>query len=122
MEELKIKQEEISQQFIHKEVEWHKTAVQEEILSGKDSYFPMINMHSLIMTSLGDLLMEMGYRNSPGENALRDKIVDRKAEAETLCAQTDELLSDRKPLHSLKLKSIWVSIESTDAEDDVENP
>ncbi|WP_422450058.1 hypothetical protein [Endozoicomonas sp. ALB091] len=122
MEELKIKQEEISKQFIHKEVEWHKKAVQEEILSGKDSYFPMINMHSLIMTSLGDLLMEMGYRNSPGENALRDKIVARKAEAETLCAQTDELLSDRKTIHSLKLKSIWVSIESADAEDDVENP
>ncbi|MGI2028907.1 hypothetical protein [Endozoicomonas acroporae] len=122
MEELKIKQEEISNQFIHKEVEWHKKAAQEEILSGKDSYFPMINMHSLIMTSLGELLMEMGYRNSPGENALRDKIVAQKAEAETLCTQTDELLSDRKTIHSLKLKSIWVSIESTDAEDDVENP
>ncbi|MGO0305708.1 hypothetical protein ACTL6P_03700 [Endozoicomonas acroporae] len=122
MEELKIKQEEISKQFIHKEVEWHKKAVQEEILSGKDSYFPMINMHSLIMTSLGDLLMAMGYRNSQGENALRDKIVDWKAEAETICAQTDELLCDRKAIHSLKLKSIWVSIESTDAEDDVENP
>ncbi|WP_163371023.1 hypothetical protein [Endozoicomonas acroporae] len=122
MEELKIKQEEISKQFIHKEVEWHKKAAQEEILSGKDSYFPMINLHSLIMTSLGDLLMEMGYRNSQGENTLRDKIVDWKAEAETICAQTDELLSDRKTIHSLKLKSIWVSIESTDAEDDVENP
>ncbi|WBA80786.1 hypothetical protein [Endozoicomonas sp. GU-1] len=120
MEELKIKQEEISQQFIHKEMEWHKKAVQEEILSGKDSYFPMINMHSLIMTSLGDLLMEMGYRNSQGESALRDKIVARKAEAETLCTQTDELLSDRKTIHSLKLKSISVSIESADAEDDVE--
>ncbi|WP_163371018.1 hypothetical protein [Endozoicomonas acroporae] len=122
MEELKIKRKEISQQFIQKEVEWHKKAVQEEILSGKDSYFPMINMHSLIMTSLGDLLMEMGYRNSPGENALRDKIVAQKAEAKTICTQTDELLSDRKTIHSLKLKSIWVSIESTDAEDDVENP
>ncbi|MGI2028906.1 hypothetical protein [Endozoicomonas acroporae] len=121
-EELKIKQEEISKQFIHKEVEWHKKAAQEEILSGKDSYFPMINMHSLIMTSLGDLLMEMGYRNSEGENALRDKIVAQKAEAETMCTQTDELLSDRKTIHSLKLKSISVSIESTDAEDDVENP
>ncbi|MGO0305709.1 hypothetical protein ACTL6P_03705 [Endozoicomonas acroporae] len=121
-EELKMKQEEISQQFIHKEVEWHKKAAQEEILSGKDSYFPMINMHSLIMTSLGDLLMAMGYRNSPGENALRDKIVAQKAEAKTICTQTDELLSDRKTIHSLKLKSIWVSIESTNAEDDVENP
>ncbi|WP_422450057.1 hypothetical protein [Endozoicomonas sp. ALB091] len=122
MEELKIKQEEISKQFIHKEMEWHKKAAQEKILSGKDSFFQMINMHLLIMTSLSDLLMEMGYRNSPGENALRDKIVARKAEAETLCAQTDELLSDRKTIHSLKLKSIWVSIESADAEDDVENP
>ncbi|WP_206680803.1 hypothetical protein [Endozoicomonas acroporae] len=122
MEELKIKQKEISQQFIQKEVEWHKKAVQEEILSGQDSYFPMINLHSLIVTSLGDLLMAMGYRNSPGENALRDKIVDLKAEAENICTQTDELLSDRKTIHSLKLKSIWVSIESTDAEDDVENP
>ncbi|MBO9483901.1 hypothetical protein [Salinisphaera sp. G21_0] len=122
MEELKIKQEEISKQLIHKEVEWHKKAVQEEILSGKDSYFPMINMHSLIMTSLGDLLMEMDYHNSWGENALREKIVARKAEAETICTQTDELLSDRKTIHSLKLKNIWVSIESTDAEDDVENP
>ncbi|WP_422465459.1 hypothetical protein [Endozoicomonas sp. ALC013] len=122
MEELKIKQEEISKQFIHKEMEWLKKAVQEEILSGKDSYFPMINMHSLIVTSLGDLLMEMGYRNSEGENALRDKIVAHKAEAETICTQTDELLCDRKTIHSLKLKSISVSIESADAEDDVENP
>ncbi|MBO9483898.1 hypothetical protein [Salinisphaera sp. G21_0] len=122
LEELKIKQEEISKQLIHKEVEWHKKAVQEEILPGKDSYFPMINMHSLIMTSLGDLLMEMDYHNSWGENALREKIVDRKAKAETICIQTDELLSDRKTVHSLKLKSIWVSIESTDAEDDIENP
>ncbi|MGO0305711.1 hypothetical protein ACTL6P_03715 [Endozoicomonas acroporae] len=122
MEELKIKQEEISKQFIHKEMEWHKKAAQEEILSGQDSYFPMINLHSLIMTSLGDLLMEMGFSNSRGENALRDKIVDLKAEAETICTQTDELLCDRKTIHSLKLKSISVSIESTDAEDDVENP
>ena len=120
--ELKFKQEENRKQLIQKEVEWHKEAVQQEILPGKDSHFPMINLYSLIMTSLGNLLMEMGYRNSWGENALREKIVDWKAAAETICIQTDELLFDRKTMHSLKLKSIWVAIESTDAENDIENP
>lgn len=120
MEDLKIKQEENRKQLIHKEIEWHNKAVQQEILPRKSSDFPMINMHSLIMTSLCDLLVAGDY-DSWGENALRDKIADWKTAAQTICAQTDEQLSNLKTMHSLKLMSVELSFGDTDAADDIEN-
>ncbi|USE37566.1 hypothetical protein [Endozoicomonas sp. SCSIO W0465] len=119
IEDWKKKQEENRKQLIHKEVEWLKKAVQQEILPRKTAYFPMIYMHSLSMVSLGGLLMDMGNHDQWREKALHDKITDWKTEAQTICAQTDELMSNLETLHSLKRMSILVSVEDMDSADDI---
>ena len=81
----------------------------------------MFNMHSLIMTSLVELLMDMREHNLRVEKVFRDKISDWKTEAQSICAESDDVLSNVKTMHSLKLMSTLISIEEQCAEDDGEN-
>lgn len=120
-ENLRTRQEENRKRLIDKEVEMVKAAMQQDIIPVKSSYFPMFNMHSLIMTSLVELLMDMREHNLRVEKVFRDKISDWKTEAQSICAESDDVLSNVKTMHSLKLMSTLISIEEQCAEDDGEN-
>ena len=120
-ENLQTRQEVNRKLLIDKEVELVKAAVQQDILPEKPLYYPMFNMHSLIMTSLVQLLMDMREHNLWVEKAFQEKITAWKKEAQSICAETDDVLSNLKTMHALKLMSTLISIEEQCAEDDGEN-
>ncbi len=121
-ENLQTRQEENRKLLIDKEVELVKAAVEQDILPEKSSYYPMFNMHSLIMTSLVQLLMDIREHNLLWvDKVFREKITAWKTEAQSICAETDDVLSNLKTMHSLKLMSTLISIEEQCAEDDGEN-
>ena len=120
-ENLQTRQEVNRKLLIDKEVELVKAAVQQDILPEKPLYYPMFNMHSLIMTSLVQLLMDVREHNLWVEKAFQEKITAWKKEAQSICAETDDVLSNLKTMHALKLMSTLISIEEQCAEDDGEN-
>ena len=117
-ENLQTRQEVNRKLLIDKEVELVKAAVAQDILPEKSSYYPMFNMHSLIMTSLVELLMDIREHNLGVDKVFRDKITAWKTEAQSICAETDEVLSNLKTMYSLKLMSTLISIEEQCAADD----
>ena len=121
VENLKIRQQENRKVLINKEVELIKTAIQQSILPEKSSCFPMFNLHSLIMTSLVELSIDIREHKQWEEKVFRDKITEWKTEAQTICAETDEVLCNLETMNSLKLMSTFISIEQECVTDDSDN-
>lgn len=121
VEKLNIRQQENRKLLINKEVELIKTAIQQAVLPEKPSCFPMFNLHSLIMTSLVELSIEMREHKQWEEKVFRDKITEWKTEAQTICAETDEVLCNLETMYSLKLMSTLISIEQECVTDDSDN-
>ena len=74
--------------------------------SGKSFSFPLLYLHSLIMTSLGDILM--AGQGQCTEKEFLDNIAVLKNQAEDICIEVDEVLSNKETLCLQKQKNTLV--------------